>query len=52
MTRSFRLNQSRPEVLWGVDGPLVPDYAEQYHRILPQFEVERFTQWVQARLKD
>ncbi len=44
-----------PEVEWGDEGPPVPDYAEdahadQYDRVLPQFDSKRFAQWVLARL--
>ena len=46
-----------PEVLWGDDGPPVPDYAEdahaeQYDRVLPQFDAKRFAQWVRAQLEE
>jgi hypothetical protein len=45
-----------PEVVWGNDGPPVPDYAEdahaeQFDRVLPQFDEERFSQEVVERLE-
>ncbi len=45
-----------PEAEWGDDGPPVPDYAEdahaeQYDRVLPQFDAKRFAGWVQAQLQ-
>ncbi len=44
-----------PDALWGDDGPPVPDHAEdahaeQYDRVLPQFDSKRFAEWVLARL--
>ncbi len=44
-----------PDAMWGDDGPPVPDHAEdahaeQYDRVLPKFDSERFAQWVLARL--
>ena len=43
-----------PDVVWGDDGPPVPDYAEdahaeQYDRVLPQFDIDSFTRLVVER---
>lgn len=45
-----------PEVLWGDDGPPVPAraedaHAEQFKRVLPQFDADRFSQRVLALMK-